>query len=360
MLRGFIICPDKELSERLEAALNDIGHIAVLRVIDRYLPSVEISRYVRAYAPEVIFLSIESMERAVELVQAIERETPGVQIVAVHRSCDPQILLDVMRAGIREFLAPPFQQQVVYDAISRVQETIQRNPPAIESTDNVYSFLPSKAGVGATTIALNTAFAMAKQPDAKGLLIDMDLSNGIIRFMLKLSNNYSITDAAQHALDMDINLWPQLTTNFGRLDVLHAGRIDPDFRIEPTQVRHLLDFARRNYRFVSVDLSGNLEGYSIEVMHESKRIFLVCTPEIPSLHLAREKLSFLDRIESLRPGFCRVEPRTQAQPGDAGPGERSIGCAGCDESAERLSGRTSRPAGGQAGGWRFGFGEDAR
>ena len=44
---------------------------------------------------------------------------------------------------------------------------------------------------------------------------------------------------------------------------------------------------------ICADLSGNLEKYSIELMHESKKIFLVCTPEIPSLHLAREKIAFL-------------------------------------------------------------------
>jgi Flp pilus assembly CpaE family ATPase len=32
-------------------------------------------------------------------------------------------------------------------------------------------------------------------------------------------------------------------------------------------------------------------------MHESKRIFLVCTPEIPSLHLAREKYLYLKQLD---------------------------------------------------------------
>jgi Flp pilus assembly CpaE family ATPase len=32
-------------------------------------------------------------------------------------------------------------------------------------------------------------------------------------------------------------------------------------------------------------------------MQESKKIFLVCTPEIPSLHQAREKLTFLREYE---------------------------------------------------------------
>ena len=45
------------------------------------------------------------------------------------------------------------------------------------------------------------------------------------------------------------------------------------------------------------DLSGNLERYSIEIMQESKRVLLVCTPEIPSLHLAREKMNYLRTLD---------------------------------------------------------------
>ncbi|MEO8130770.1 MAG: hypothetical protein ABI822_26975, partial [Bryobacteraceae bacterium] len=62
------------------------------------------------------------------------------------------------------------------------------------------------------------------------------------------------------------------------------------------QMRNLLQFIRRNYRVICADLSGNLERYSTELMHESKRIFLVCTPEIPSLHLAKEKYQYLQSL----------------------------------------------------------------
>jgi pilus assembly protein CpaE len=40
-----------------------------------------------------------------------------------------------------------------------------------------------------------------------------------------------------------------------------------------------------------------MELYSVEILHEAARIFLVCTPEIPSLHLAREKLNFLRGLD---------------------------------------------------------------
>jgi Flp pilus assembly CpaE family ATPase len=83
----------------------------------------------------------------------------------------------------------------------------------------------------------------------------------------------------------------------GAVDVLQSGNMNPSCRIEPPQVRHILDYARRNYKAICADLSGNMELYSIEILHEATRIFLVCTPEIPSLHLAREKLNFLHSLE---------------------------------------------------------------
>ena len=86
-----------------------------------------------------------------EIAREVEKNTPGVQIVAVSRFVDPQILLEVMRAGIREFASLPFDRQTLVDALVRIKDAVQARPPAIEATNQVYSFLPSKAGVGTST-----------------------------------------------------------------------------------------------------------------------------------------------------------------------------------------------------------------
>jgi Flp pilus assembly CpaE family ATPase len=125
------------------------------------------------------------------------------------------------------------------------------------------------------------------------LLSDFDLSSGMLRFMLKLTNEFSVPDALERAADVDENLWPQLVTTVQGMDVLHAGRLNPNYRIDATQIVSLMAFMRRTYQVLCFDLSGNLEKYSLELMQESKRILLVCTGEIPSLHLAREKMTFL-------------------------------------------------------------------
>jgi pilus assembly protein CpaE len=296
VLRSAIICPDRGLSGDLNRVLED-GGVHVIRVLDEYLSAVELVRFARAHAPQIVFLSIECMQKVKPTIDRLEECCPGIQVIAIHRACDQQMLLELMRLGIREFLASPFDRNTVAGAVARAKEALDRRPIHVDSTDLVYSFLPAKAGVGTTTVALNTAVAISRSHNTRTLLSDFDLNSGIVRFMLKLDSEYCVVDAAERALNIDENFWPQLVTPVGSLDVLHAGKLNPNFRMEPIQVRNIVEFARRNYKVVCFDLSGNLEKYSVELMHESKRVFLVCTPEIPSLHLAREKYQYLQSAD---------------------------------------------------------------
>jgi pilus assembly protein CpaE len=297
MLRGLVICPDVGLTDRFEAALEDLGLVTVTRKMDHYPSALELVRYLRAHAPQIVFLSVASLTKAMEVAAEVEKNTPGVQIFAINDICDPQLLLELMRAGIREFGSLPFDRYTLRESLDRISDALKNRPPEIDATDQVFSFLPSKAGVGTSTIALNAAMALSRLPNSNVLLSDFDLNSGMIRFMLKLDNGYSVIDAAEHSIEMDESLWPQMVTKIEGCDILHAGKINPDYRMDAAQLRHLLEFMRRNYRTLCFDLSGNLEKYSLELMHESKKIFLVCTPEIPSLHLAREKYLYLRQLD---------------------------------------------------------------
>ncbi len=55
----------------------------------------------------------------------------------------------------------------------------------------------------------------------------------------------------------------------------------------------LLDFALRRYSLVAVDLPGTMQDQECETLLRAKRIYLVCTPDIGALHVARGKASWL-------------------------------------------------------------------
>ena len=106
MIRSIILCPDQGLAERLEAALNATGVVSVGRTLNQYPSAIELVRTLRAHAPDVLFLSFESVEKAHETIKLLETEAEGVQVVAIHRQCDATLLRETMRAGIRELYHP--------------------------------------------------------------------------------------------------------------------------------------------------------------------------------------------------------------------------------------------------------------
>ena len=297
MLRGVIICPDPELSASLHEALEKTRRIGILRKLDGYPGELDLVRFLRATAPEVVFLGMENSRQAITVAQSIESHVPGLQVVAVGHSVQREVLLETMRAGIREFLGVPFEADAVEQMAARVADIVERKPPAIESTERVLAFLPSKPGVGCSTVALNTSIMLSQLPDMKTLLADFDLNCGMIAFMLQMDATHSVVTAVENAHHMDETLWPKLVASVGHLDVLPAGKLAPGRRIDGIQISHLIEFVRRHYQAICLDLSGILEKYSVELLHESKEIYLVCTPEVPSLHLAREKLHFLRGLE---------------------------------------------------------------
>lgn len=297
MLRSIIICPDEQLSQELREKCSHISSLGVSRCISHYPNEIDLLRILRAHAPEVVFLCTDSIPKACAVMTGVEKNIPGVQIIAVNRNWDQTVLIELMRSGIREILPFPFTSEHIESALQRVSQILEKKPPEIHATDLLYSFLPSKAGVGTSTIALNVSMALAQVPETEVLLADCDLNSGIIQFMLKLDHERSLIDAAEHAAHMDEDLWPQLVTVRGKLHILHSGKPSTVSRVQGAQIRYLFDFARRNYGVICADLSGNMEAYSIEIMQESKRIFIVCTPELPSLHLAREKFQLLKSLE---------------------------------------------------------------
>ncbi len=297
MLRAVAICPELGMMEPLVRSLAATGRVHAPRELDTYPEEVDLIRVIRAHAPDVLFLSVECFDEAMRIYRALQRHSFELPVVAIGKSCEPAVLLDVMRAGIREFLSLPFEPLAVNETINHLNEICSQRPAAVPLTDQVYAFVPSKQGVGTSTVALNTAISLSRHPNTPTLLIDMDMSQGIIGFMLKLNNSHSIVEAAENAMKLDESLWPQLVSRLGAMDVIHSGRYSPEYRIEISDIRVIIEFARRLYKIICIDLSGNLEKYSLDLMQESKRVFLVVTPEIPSLHLAREKLAFFKSLD---------------------------------------------------------------
>jgi pilus assembly protein CpaE len=293
MLRYAVFSPDESLAYALEGQRG----LLLLKAHDHFLSPEALLDYVRAYSPQVLFFDISDGREP--LIEACEflRNSAHTHLVAVARELDPDVLIELMNIGVREFLRFPLDRDKLAASMARIETAVASAPAEREATELLFSFLPAKPGVGASTTAIHTALELAQRPHSRVLLTDFDLNCGLSRFLLKIANPLGIRDAVAKMPEMDDGLWAEIKSNVEDLDVLPPGLIDPAMELEPVRIRSLFEFARRRYRIVLSDLSGMMEHFSLDILQQSRRILLVVEPELATVHMAREKLRFLEARE---------------------------------------------------------------
>ena len=130
-IRALVISPDQRLSLHFEQVCNDLQNLKLMRVVSRYPAQQEFVRLLRIYVPQVIFVSVENIPTLTDLIEWVRTEAPGVRVIGIHSFCDSQLLLEVMRIGIQEFLYAPFDKAQLAACLSRVQLVPVRQPGLI-------------------------------------------------------------------------------------------------------------------------------------------------------------------------------------------------------------------------------------
>jgi len=277
-----------------------LSHYRVVRLIENsiqaYPESKELQSLLRILSPQIIFLDVADLETAIRISKEASEWLPGIQIIAFGGHLESSQMLFVMRAGIQEYLPFPLNAEDLRDALTRCVRRLEEKPVAMDLVSNVYSFLPSKPGVGASTICLNTAAAIAQRTQNRTGLFDFDLDCGTIDFYMNLEAGFSVRDAAEYGEQMDDTIWQRLITKAGGLDVLRSGRPHPDRPINIWNLEAALAFARPRYDHICVDLAAVGSQTAMATLRHSNRIFLVTTPEICSLHMTLRSLDVIKEM----------------------------------------------------------------
>lgn len=296
MLRSILIGSGEALSAELTAALAAIPEVEMVRALSGYPAPEELQRSIRTHKPDFLFLCMDDLSQAESLIARLDDLLPGFLVVGLGSPLEADALRKLMRWGIREYLASPIQAAELAGVIESLKRNLKQHPSPVLRVADLYTFLPAKPGVGTSTIAASTACALAHDLKTHTLLIDCDLYAGSTKFLLKLGTAASIVDALQHAEKLDADLLAQMVGKWHELDVLHAGALNPPPSIDPLSLQRVLALARSQYEVICADLASSLDPFSVNLLRESRRIYLVTTPELVPLHLARERMGRLGEL----------------------------------------------------------------
>ncbi len=230
-------------------------------------------------------------EFALELVEAICSQSQKTVMVYSGKS-DPELLVRCMRAGVREFLSPPFAHAAVAEAIVRAAARRPTSRPQKEPNGRLLVFLGSKGGCGVTTLASNFAVAMALNSDESTILIDLDLPLGDVALNLGIVTEFSTVNALEQAARLDANFLNQLLVKHSSgLTVLAAPGKFPQYHATNEAIDKLLMVARQEFNNVVVDVGSRLDLTGTSLFKDAFTVYLVTQTAIPDLRNSNRLIS---------------------------------------------------------------------
>jgi pilus assembly protein CpaE len=233
---------------------------------------------------------------------ALERLTSRhggeLAIIATSNSAPIQGVRQLMRLGIPDFLPQPIAADDLAAALgeaARRGAAVERKPGSPQRQRKIISFIKPCGGLGATSLAVQTAYTLAAAGKNGVCLLDFDLQFGNAALYLDVDNHlnlFNIIDApdrldgsflrglmAHHPSGIDVLPGPQF--------VVPLDALTPDLAVR------ILDIAAAEYEYVVVDMPQAWALWTHGVLSHSSVVVFVAQFTVPALRQGRRVLDTL-------------------------------------------------------------------
>ncbi len=286
--KPLVVCPHGEMARKIQGSLGELG-LGGFREAVEYPRMGTLAGVAAQSGANICFLDVASNQE--HGLMLISEAAPVFPVVALNPRNDADLILRCLRRGACEFLSDPTPEQVrgVLERLAHVRAPAEPGKSAI-----VYCVVPGKPGCGASTLAAHLALELERGAGAKVLLIDADWLTASVAFLLKLKSEFHLGEVLRDCQRLDEDLWHRLAAHYHGIDVVPApGNAALRVEIEPEAAATLLQFVRRQYDAVVIDLGGVEAAASVAGLGDE--LLLVTTNELAALHATKRSLEYLER-----------------------------------------------------------------
>ena len=294
------LCLDQESSSQLRGFLDSMPLAQLVTELQHYLADEQDSVFVdrlKDLRPDICIIDFDrDREKAGRTAERIREVLTETAIFAASSKSQSDLIIRAMRSGCTEYVIKPIDRDQLLEALARVGG--RRREKREQMAGQVVAFLSAKGGTGATTLAIHLAAHLAQTK--KTLLVDLhpDLGDAAI-FLALPRHQYHFYDLAEntHRLDAEF-LQGFVVRHSTGLEVLPApDGVDAPRRAGSEALQRIMEFLRVQYEFVVVDCSPGLDEETMAVIDLADYLYLVATPEIPSLRNVARHLEFFGRYD---------------------------------------------------------------
>ena len=302
------IAPAPRISLQAFCETQDIAAIIQEAAGDRRLDKAHIKMHmggaaaaVEAYgaAPTPNVIVIESNVDRAQLVQHLDALSEfcdsGTKVVVMGRTNDILLYRDLMARGVSDYLVTPFSAIDFIRAISGLYHGAGAEP-----VGRVIAVVGAKGGVGASTIAHNIGWSIARDLDVATVIADLDLGFGTAGLDFNQDPPQGIAEAVFAPDRLDANLLDRLLSKCSdKLSILAApATLDRMYDFSETSFDLLVDLLRASTPVIILDVPHIWTGWTRRLLIGADELVLVANPDLANLRNAK---GLLDALRSARP-----------------------------------------------------------
>lgn len=230
-----------------------------------------------------------------ELDRLAEVCDAGTKVVVVGAANDIMLYRELMRCGVSEYMVAPVQPLQLISAIGGLF-----SDPARPFIGRSIAFVGARGGSGSSTVAHNTAYALAERVGANTVLVDYDLPFGTAGLDFNQDPLNGVADALGQPDRLDSTLLDRLTARCtDRLSLFAApATLDADWDISADAFEEVTQKIRSTAPFVVLDLPHLWSSWMRRTLITADEVVMVASPDLASLRNAK---NVIDLVRQARP-----------------------------------------------------------
>ncbi|CAL8978882.1 CtpF protein [Rhodoplanes serenus] len=294
-------CETAESAAAVQAAAGDRRMIKAHVRVQMGGMAAAIEAYRNAPTPNVIMLETENRGEEIlgSLDDLAEVCDAATRVIVVGHHNDVGLYRELVRRGISEYLIAPVAPVAVVRAVSTLFHA-----PSAKPVGRIVAVVGAKGGVGASTVAHNIAWAVARDLALDTVVTDLDLAFGTASLDYNQDPPQGIADAVFSPERVDTAFIDRLLSKCtDHLSLLAApATIDRVYDFPPESFDPVIDSLRASVPCVVLDVPHLWSAWTKRVLVGADEILLVAAPDLASLRNAK---NIVDMLRSARPNDRR-------------------------------------------------------
>ena len=246
------------------------------------------------FSAKYIFIDIghRTYDVLTEIDSLAEYCAMETRVVVLGQVNDIAFYRALVERGVSEYFAQSA-------SLEQLRAIMVNRSAASRDGGRVIAFIGASAGDGCSTLAVNTAYALATEHRKSTVLVDLDYQFGMVAKQLDLTPKYGIKEIFDHPeRGIDETLVKRMTVTYrNALDVVAAPRTLHYLpQVTPEAVRELITSLQQKYDYVVLDVPHLWSTWTSAIISGAHRIVLVSQLWMKSVNHATRLFTAWQRL----------------------------------------------------------------